>query len=139
MYAMITLSYEGGAMVLIPARCLYCQSDHVTKRGKTEPQCQRGPGHRTGVTDQHPHGNERTEKNGAALESVYTSFLRTLEPTDVEVGISRVDDAAVDDMWSCVGKKQDQRWHAIDHGSGRVFASVFGRRKDDVFLQWKAL
>ena len=55
--------------------------------------------------------------------------------------ISRVDDAEVDEMWSFVGKKQDQRWlwHAIDHWSGRVLAYVFGRRKDDVFLQLKAL
>jgi insertion element IS1 protein InsB len=59
----------------------------------------------------------------------------------VEVVISRVDEAEVDEMWSFVGKKQDQRWlwHAIDHWSGRVLAYVFGRRKDEVFLQLKAL
>jgi insertion element IS1 protein InsB len=72
---------------------------------------------------------------------VNKSLLRTLEPNDVEVVLSRVDDAEVDEMWSFVGKKQDQRWlwHAIDHWSGRVLAYVFGRRKDDVFLQLKAL
>ncbi len=70
-----------------------------------------------------------------------TSLLRTLDPHDVEVVISRVDEAEVDEMWSFVGKKQDQRWlwHAIDHWSGRVLAYVFGRRKDEVFLQLKAL
>jgi insertion element IS1 protein InsB len=59
----------------------------------------------------------------------------------VDVVISCVDDAEVDEMWSFVGKKQDQRWlwHAIDHWSGRVLAYVFGRRKDEVFLQLKAL
>src|SRR2546422_7513981 len=31
------------------------------------------------------------------------------------------------------------RWHAIDHATGAVLAYVFGRRKDEVFLQWKAL
>ena len=30
-------------------------------------------------------------------------------------------------------------WHAIDHRSGKVLAYVFGRRKDTVFLQLKAL
>ena len=30
-------------------------------------------------------------------------------------------------------------WHAIDHGTGKVLAYVFGRRQDDVFLQLKAL
>ena len=44
-------------------------------------------------------------------------------------------------MWSFVGKTKEQRWlwHAIDHGSGRVLAYGFGRRKDEVFLPWKAL
>jgi insertion element IS1 protein InsB len=59
----------------------------------------------------------------------------------VDVVISRVDEAAVDEMWSFVGKKQDQRWlwHAIDHWSGAVLAYVVGRRKDEVFLELKAL
>jgi insertion element IS1 protein InsB len=58
----------------------------------------------------------------------------------VEVVISRVDEAEVDEMWSLVGKQQDQRWlwHVIDHWSGRVLAYVFGRRTDDVFLRLKA-
>lgn len=29
-------------------------------------------------------------------------------------------------------------WHAIDHTCGKVLAYVFGRRKDEVFLQLKA-
>jgi insertion element IS1 protein InsB len=58
----------------------------------------------------------------------------------VAVVIRRVDDAAVDEMWSFVGKKKDQRWlwHALDHWSGRVLAYVFGRRQDEVFLKVKA-
>jgi insertion element IS1 protein InsB len=58
----------------------------------------------------------------------------------VEVIIRRAD-AEVDEMWSFVGKKHEQRWlwHAIDHWSGRVLAYVFGRRKGEVFLQLKAL
>lgn len=44
-------------------------------------------------------------------------------------------------MWSYVGKKSNPHWlwHAIDHHSGRVLAYVFGRRKDEVFLQLKPL
>lgn len=44
-------------------------------------------------------------------------------------------------MWSYVGKKSNPRWlwHAIDHRSGKVLAYVFGRRKDEVFLQLKEL
>jgi insertion element IS1 protein InsB len=59
----------------------------------------------------------------------------------VDVLIRRADDAAVDEMWSFVGKKQDQRWlwQAIDHGTGAVLAYVFGRHTDEVFLRLKAL
>lgn len=40
-----------------------------------------------------------------------------------------------------MGKKSNPRWlwHAIDHGSGKVLAVRFGRRKDSVFLELKAL
>ena len=55
--------------------------------------------------------------------------------------IRRVDEAEVDEMWSFVGKKQEQRWlwHAIDHRTGEVLAYVFGRRQNEVFLRLKAL
>ena len=55
--------------------------------------------------------------------------------------IRLADEAEVDEMWSFVGRKKDQRWlwHAIDHRSGQVLASVFGRRQDEVFLKLKGL
>jgi insertion element IS1 protein InsB len=47
----------------------------------------------------------------------------------------------VDELWSYVGEKREQRWlwHAIDHRSGKVLAYVLGRRQDEVFLKLKAL
>ena len=70
-----------------------------------------------------------------------TSLLDTLRASDVEVSLDRVDDAEADEMWSYVGSKRKPRWlwHAIDHGSRKVLAYVFGRRQDEVFLQLKAL
>ena len=64
---------------------------------------------------------------------MHTPLLHTLDPHDVDVVISRVDDAEVDEMWSFVGMKKDQRWlwHAIDHHTGKVLAYVCGRRQDD--------
>jgi insertion element IS1 protein InsB len=64
-----------------------------------------------------------------------------LHPEEVDVVIQRVEEAEVDEMWSFVGKKKEPRWlwHAIDHCSGQVLAYVLGRRKDEVFLQLKAL
>jgi insertion element IS1 protein InsB len=75
------------------------------------------------------------------LESINQPLMHRLNPSDVDVMISRVDEAEVDEIWSFVGKKRDQRWlwHAIDHWTGEVSAYVFGRRTDEVFLQLKAL
>lgn len=52
-----------------------------------------------------------------------------------------MDAAEVDEMWSYVGDKTQQRWlwHAIDHRTGVILAYVLGPRQDEVFLQLKAL
>jgi insertion element IS1 protein InsB len=44
-------------------------------------------------------------------------------------------------MWSYVSSKKNPRWlwHAIDRRTGQVLAYVFGRRKDEVFLQLEKL
>ena len=67
-------------------------------------------------------------------------MLQHLPPEQVEVEICRADELAqrrglsseLDEMWSFVGKKVEQRWlwHAIDHTSGTVLAYVCGRRKE---------
>jgi insertion element IS1 protein InsB len=64
-----------------------------------------------------------------------------LNPDEVTVVIRLADAAEVDELWSYVGKKREQRWlwHAIDHHSGKVLAYIFGRRKDEVLLKLKAL
>ena len=69
-------------------------------------------------------------------ESVEVEIVRVEEPE--EVGI---EESELDEMWSYVGKKTNSRWlwHAIDRQSGQVLAYVFGRRKDEVFLQLKKL
>lgn len=76
-------------------------------------------------------------------------LLQQLKPESVEVDIIRVEEtqeasieeSELDEMWSYVGKKSNPRWlwHAIDRRSGKVLAYVFGRRKDEVFLQLKKL
>lgn len=69
-------------------------------------------------------------------ESVEVEIVQVEQP--VEVGI---DESELDEMWSYVRKKTNPRWlwHAIDRQSGQVLAYVFGRRKDQVFLQLKKL
>jgi insertion element IS1 protein InsB len=83
------------------------------------------------------------KKKEAVLESVNTSLLHTLDPTEVAWSLERAGEAEaeMDEMWSFVGHKGNPRWlwHAIDHHTGKVLAYVFGRRKDEVFLRLKAL
>lgn len=77
------------------------------------------------------------------------TLLQHLHPEHVEVEICRADEleqrrglcSELDEMWSFVAQKANPRWlwHAIDHHSGKVLAYVFGRRKDQVFLQLQAL
>jgi insertion element IS1 protein InsB len=67
----------------------------------------------------------------------------------MEVAMYRADElpqrrgltSELDEMWSYVGKKAEPRWlwQAIDHHRGTVLAYVFGRRKDEVFLQLQEL
>ncbi|OQK15980.1 transposase [Methyloprofundus sedimenti] len=51
------------------------------------------------------------------------------------------DEAEINEQWSFVGKKSNQRWpwHAFDHASNAVIAYVFGKRKDTVFKELKSL
>ncbi len=82
-------------------------------------------------------------KKAPVLASVNTALLRTLNPAEVAWGLERAGEAEaeMDERWSFVGHKGNPRWlwHAIDHSTGKVLASVFGRRKDEVFLRLKAL
>ena len=53
----------------------------------------------------------------------------------------RIEAAEMDEQWSFVGSKVNQRWlwFAIDQATNRVLAYVFGRRTDEVFKELKAL
>jgi insertion element IS1 protein InsB len=75
------------------------------------------------------------------LQHVNDLAIQHMDPSEMRVEIQQVEEAEVDEMWSVVGKKAQQRWlwHAIDHRTGVVFAYVVGTHQDDVFFQWKAL
>ena len=53
----------------------------------------------------------------------------------------QVDEAELDEMWSFVQKKENQRWLwlAIDHKTHTILAYTFGQRKDVVFRKFKSL
>jgi insertion element IS1 protein InsB len=62
-------------------------------------------------------------------------------PEASTVEVRRVEAAEVDEMWSFVQSKAQQRWlwHAIDHLSGVVLAYALGSRADKVFVELKKL
>jgi IS1 family transposase len=70
---------------------------------------------------------------------VNTQLIQQLQPTAVSI-VKYVEEAELDEMWSFVGSKQQQRWlwHAIDHQTGLVLAYVLADHKDAAFIQLKA-
>jgi insertion element IS1 protein InsB len=64
-----------------------------------------------------------------------------MKPSEILVEIHQVAEAEVDEMWSFVGKKTQQRWlwHAIDYQAGVVLAYVLGTHQDEVFRPLKVL
>ena len=81
------------------------------------------------------------KKKESSLQQVNEGLLQRLDAEQVQVIVHKVEAAEVDEMWSFVGSKSQQRWlwHAIDHYTGQVLAYVFGTREDCVFLELQAL
>jgi len=55
------------------------------------------------------------KKKEPAVKQVHERLLHTLDPPQVHVILRQVDAAEMDEMWSFVGSKSQQRWlwHAI--------------------------
>lgn len=68
-------------------------------------------------------------------------LLEGEQNSEIVVEIRKIESSEVDEMWSFVGSKENQRWlwHAIDHMTGVVLAYAFGDRTDAVFLKLKEL
>src|SRR4029453_14520993 len=81
------------------------------------------------------------KKKKPAITQVNERLLKSLDPAQLDISIRQVEDAEMDEMWSFVGSKRQQRWlwHAIDHYTGSVLAYVCGPREDETFLKLKAL
>jgi insertion element IS1 protein InsB len=77
------------------------------------------------------------------LQAVNHARLAELEPTQTIIRLCQWEDVAaeVDEMWSFVGSKKQQRWlwHAVDHQTGEILAYVLSNHQDSAFLELKAL
>jgi insertion element IS1 protein InsB len=69
------------------------------------------------------------------------SSEKTNKINELDNGKSEKKSVEVDEMWSFVESKKQQRWlwHAIDHMTGKVLAYVFGDRSDDCFIRLQQL
>ena len=77
------------------------------------------------------------------MKSIHEARLAEIEPTQTIVQLCQWEDveAEVDEMWSFVQSKAQQRWlwHAIDHQTGQVLAYVLADHKDSAFVQLQTL
>ena len=57
---------------------------------------------------------------------------RLAQPQNLEVVVQRAGEAEMDEMWSFVGNKKQERWlwHAIDHQTGEILAYVLAPHVD---------
>ena len=83
----------------------------------------------------------RKLKETTLTDRVNKPLLEGIDSCNVIVEIQLVDEAELDEMWSFVGSKENQRWlwWAIDHNTGDVSAFTFGKRKDKVFKELQAM
>jgi IS1 family transposase len=72
---------------------------------------------------------------------VNTALLQHRQPDEQAVMVVRVEAAEMDEMWSFVQSKKQQRWlwHAIDHETGKVLAYVLATHEDTALKQLQQL
>jgi len=64
-------------------------------------------------------------------------LLEQLDLETLDVDLYEVEEAEMDEMWSFVGSKKQQRWlwHAIDHATGSILAYVLAPHKDQALVK----
>lgn len=83
-----------------------------------------------------------TLKKANSIIQITSGFLSIFSGQTTEVRFALAcKEAELDEQWSFVGKKSNQRWlwYAVDHETNTVLAYVFGKRKDIVFNKLKKL
>ncbi len=81
-------------------------------------------------------------KKEKSIVHVNPDYAQRDSNSDIEISLELVcEEAEVDEQWSFVGKKANQRWlwHAVDHSTNTVVAFVLGKRTDEAFKELQAL
>lgn len=81
------------------------------------------------------------KKKANTLESLHPKLSELSSDGRLEVRLEAACEVEMDEQWSYVGSKSNQRWLwiAVDHVTNVLLAYVFGTRQDDVFKKLKAL
>jgi IS1 family transposase/transposase-like protein len=81
------------------------------------------------------------KKKASSLVQVNPNLAELCAKTELHVRLELACEAELDEQWSYVKSKANQRWlwYAVDHATNTVLAYVFGKRKDDVFKKLKEL
>jgi insertion element IS1 protein InsB len=87
---------------------------------------------------------ERLKQQASKLVEVNLNYLKALsaeEKKKIRPKMCLVQEAQADEMWSYVGKKEQQYWlwHVIDSQTGKILAYTLGRRTDEVYHQLRKL
>ena len=82
-----------------------------------------------------------TLKKANTLVQVNPKLFELGADGGLEVRLEAACEVEMDEQWSYVGNKSNQRWlwYAVDHATNTVLAYVFGKRKDEVFKELKTL
>lgn len=81
--------------------------------------------------------DQRIKKKQEDVKVVNYRLLEQLVVETIDVDLYPVESAEMDEMWSFVGRKKQQRWlwHAIDHISGDVLAYVLAPHQDQALVK----
>lgn len=81
------------------------------------------------------------KKKASCLVQVNPILAERCTDSERHVRLARACEAELDEQWSYVQSKSNQRWlwYAIDHATHTVLAYVFGKRQDAVFKKLKEL
>jgi IS1 family transposase len=82
-----------------------------------------------------------TLKKATTLVQVNPKLSELNADGGLEVRLEAACEVEMDEQWSYVGDKSNQRWlwYAVDHATNTVLAYLFGKRKDEVFKELKTL
>jgi IS1 family transposase/transposase-like protein len=77
------------------------------------------------------------KKKEEDIEVVNYPLLEQLDIETLDVDLYEVEEAEMDEMWSFVDSKKQQRWlwHAIDHATGAILAYVLAPHKDQALVE----